>query len=387
VTGRSYENGALMQQWECLNPQTAQNQVFTLVPGNGNYELIARNSGRCVDVLNGSAENGARAQQWTCNGGPQQKWAGPAVETVGGVNYINLIAKHSGKCMDVTGASTANGAGIQQWTCNGGNQQKWTLQSVESPAPATETSINVPPGEVLHGQPTGYVSVNGRVQAGAYPVAGRYVNVNYSKETSPGTWTVMSTSHPTLNSEGAYSYPYWKVAAGNWRVRTVFPGGEGLAESVSDYRYFTIKSGYRFVWRHSGKCMTLSENSATNGKPIIQWECFSVNPADGQVFSLVPMGGAYEIKVNSTGKCVDVTSASQANGALLQEYSCLEEGQTNQLWSLVELQGQPGWFAFIAKHSGKCADVPASSSANGVQFQQWTCNWTGNQQFAIQAIS
>jgi hypothetical protein len=259
--------------------------------------------------------------------------------------------------------------------------------SVAPPAQATETTINVPPGEVLHGQP-GYVTVNGKVQAGAYSVAGKYVNVNYSKETSPGVWTYMNTSHPTLNSEGAYSYPYWQVAAGNWRVRTVFPGGEGLAESVSPFQYFTIKLGYRFVWRHSGKCMTLSENSAANGKPIIQWPCFSPpSPGDGQVFTLVPMAGGYELKINSTGKCVDVTSASVANGAKLQQWDCLGAGQTNQIWSLVELAGQPGWFAWIAKHSGRCADVPSSSTANGAWFQQWDCLWTGNQQFSIQAIS
>lgn len=259
--------------------------------------------------------------------------------------------------------------------------------SVAPPAQATETTAYVPPGEVLHGQP-GYVTVNGKVQAGAYSVAGRYVNVNYSKETSPGVWTYMNTAHPTLNAEGAYSQPYWQVAAGNWRVRTVFPGGEGLAESVSPFQYFTIKSGYRFVWRHSGKCMSLSGNSAANTTPIIQWACSaSPSPGDGQVFTLVPMGGVFEIKINSTGKCVDVVGASTANGAKLQEYDCLGAGQTNQLWSLVELAGQPGWFAFIAKHSGRCADIPGSSTANGVQFQQWDCNWTGNQQFSIQAIS
>ena len=30
-------------------------------------------------------------------------------------------------CLDVTGASTANGAPVQLWTCNSQNNQKWTL--------------------------------------------------------------------------------------------------------------------------------------------------------------------------------------------------------------------------------------------------------------------
>jgi Ricin-type beta-trefoil lectin domain len=387
--GASYENGALMDQWECANPQTAQGQVFTLVPQGEYFQLVVRKSGRCLDVPGASQSDGIQLQQYTCLGAGQanQLWKLITLETVGGVNYFKLTAKHSGKCLDVAGGGTANGAKVQQWSCNGLNQQKWTFQSVESPAPATETTAAIPPNGTLNGQP-GFVTVNGKVQAGAYPLAGKSLNVNYSKETSPGVWTYMNTSHPTLNADGTYSYPNWQVAAANWRVRTVFPGGEGLAESVSPFQYFTIKSGYRFVWRHSTKCMTLSENSAANGKPIIQWPCFSPpSPGDGQVFTLVPFPNGYEIKINSTGKCVDVTNVSTANGAKLQQWDCLGAGQTNQIWSLVELAGQPGWFAFIAAHSGKCAEVPSSSTANGAWFQQWTCNWTGNQQFAIQAIN
>jgi hypothetical protein len=34
------------------------------------------------------------------------------------------VARHSGKCLDVTSASTANGARLIQYTCgSGGNQQ------------------------------------------------------------------------------------------------------------------------------------------------------------------------------------------------------------------------------------------------------------------------
>jgi hypothetical protein len=390
VTGRSYENGALMEQWECLDPKTAQGQIFTLVPQGEYFQLVARNSGRCVDVTGSSQSDGVQLQQYTCQGASQanQLWKLTNVETSGGVEYFKLTAKHSGKCMDVAGGGTANGAKVQQWTCNGTNQQKWSFQSVESPPPATETTASVPPGEVFNGQP-GYVTVNGKVQAGAYPVAGKYVNVNYSRETSPGVWTYISTTHPTLNSEGRYEYANWGVSVGNWRVRTVFPKGESLEESVSGYQYFTIKSGYRFVWRHSGKCMSLSGNKAANGTAIIQWECSAFpSPGDGQVFTLVPMGGGYnEVKINSTGKCVDVTGAGTADAVPLQEWDCLGANQANQLWKVVEVSGQPGWFGLVAKHSGKCAEVAGASIANGALFRQWYCNWGGHQQFAFQAIN
>jgi hypothetical protein len=33
-----------------------------------------------------------------------------------------------GLCLDVTGASTANGALADLWTCNGQSNQQWTLE-------------------------------------------------------------------------------------------------------------------------------------------------------------------------------------------------------------------------------------------------------------------
>jgi hypothetical protein len=135
--------------------------------------------------------------------------------------------------------------------------------------------------------------------------------------------------------------------------------------------------------------MSLSANSGTNGTGIIQWDCSgNPSPGDGQVFTLVPMGGNYyEIKINSTGKCVDVTNVSTADGAWLQEWDCLGPNQANQLWQNVELANQPGWFAFIAKHSGKCADLTGPSSNNGVRIQQWSCHWGSNQQWRFEAIN
>ena len=51
---------------------------------------------------------------WTCNGGANQQWNVNANGTITGVQ--------SGLCLDVTGASTANGALVALWTCNGGFQ-------------------------------------------------------------------------------------------------------------------------------------------------------------------------------------------------------------------------------------------------------------------------
>ncbi|MEU7695581.1 RICIN domain-containing protein, partial [Microbispora hainanensis] len=37
----------------------------------------------------------------------------------------SITAVGANKCLDVSGAGTANGTKVQIWTCNGQNNQKW----------------------------------------------------------------------------------------------------------------------------------------------------------------------------------------------------------------------------------------------------------------------
>jgi chitinase len=83
--------------------------------GGGGGTPIHGFGGKCVDVSGASTANGAAIQLWTCNGTGAQTW------THSGNTFQAL-----GKCMDVTAASTANGAQIQLYDCNGTGAQAWT---------------------------------------------------------------------------------------------------------------------------------------------------------------------------------------------------------------------------------------------------------------------
>ncbi len=123
VSGNSTGDGAWMQQWTCTGGAN-QNFQFVPVSGTSYYQIIARNSGKCMDVQNGSTANGALIQQWTCAAGNiNQQFS---LQTVSGTSYIRIIARVSGKCFDVQNVSTADGAWIQQWTCGTGNNQQWS---------------------------------------------------------------------------------------------------------------------------------------------------------------------------------------------------------------------------------------------------------------------
>jgi glucosylceramidase len=130
VTNRSTANGAVLQQWTCLSGSTAANQGWFFIPAatSGYYTVVNLNSKKCLDVTGRSTANGAVIQQWTCNGGTNQEWYPRVAQNNPAATIYNLVNLNSGKCLDVTGRSTANGAVIQQWTCNGGTNQEWFEQ-------------------------------------------------------------------------------------------------------------------------------------------------------------------------------------------------------------------------------------------------------------------
>jgi hypothetical protein len=82
---------------------------------------VARNSGKCLDVSTASTADAARVVQWTCTGGRNQQWE---VQDAGG-DYLRLVARHSGKCLDVPSSSLVDGTRLQQYACNGGQNQQF----------------------------------------------------------------------------------------------------------------------------------------------------------------------------------------------------------------------------------------------------------------------
>ncbi|MER5200352.1 RICIN domain-containing protein [Streptomyces sp. NPDC002884] len=80
------------------------------VDTNAWYVLANRNSGKALDVSGASTADGARAGQWTRNDGANQQWQ--FVDS--GDGFYRLKARRSDKVLDVAGASTADGAAMFQ---------------------------------------------------------------------------------------------------------------------------------------------------------------------------------------------------------------------------------------------------------------------------------
>ncbi|MFJ3309563.1 RICIN domain-containing protein [Streptomyces sp. NPDC086549] len=104
--------------------------VTLLPPSNSTISTVAvsENSGQCLDDTNLSKADGTQYQQWYCEGGYQQMLDLKPVS--GKTNTYTVVNELSGKCLDVSGASTADGAAVIQYTCSGGTNQQFTLNPV-----------------------------------------------------------------------------------------------------------------------------------------------------------------------------------------------------------------------------------------------------------------
>ncbi|MFB7454150.1 RICIN domain-containing protein [Streptomyces sp. NPDC056194] len=108
-------------------PQIAVDAAAGTITGQGGgpyYNLIARHSGKCLDVSDNSSADVADVVQYTCNKGLNQQWR---LQDAGD-GYVRVVAQHSGKCLDVSGASTDDNALVIQYGCTSGTNQQWKFQ-------------------------------------------------------------------------------------------------------------------------------------------------------------------------------------------------------------------------------------------------------------------
>jgi predicted alpha-1,6-mannanase (GH76 family) len=91
-------------------------------------------SGKCLDDSGNSSANGTKADLWDCNGTGAQNWT-----VSGGTLQVN------GKCLDIIGSgSTANGTLVDIWACNGGSNQQWTARNGTLVNPASGRCLDDP---------------------------------------------------------------------------------------------------------------------------------------------------------------------------------------------------------------------------------------------------
>jgi Ricin-type beta-trefoil lectin domain-like len=124
VAGGQTNSGARLVQHTC---HQGDNQTFQFQSvGSGLYYIIAGNSGLCIDQVNATYSTGHQFMQWPCHTGTNQQF--DVISGQVGSGYYNQIrVQHSLLNMDVANGSTSSGAYIVQYTTHGGTNQQFEL--------------------------------------------------------------------------------------------------------------------------------------------------------------------------------------------------------------------------------------------------------------------
>jgi hypothetical protein len=141
--------------------------------------IFNQNSGKVLEVYNSATANGAEVDQWTYNGTQTQHWC---LFLIGQGNFsteiYEMVNSNSGKCLDLPNDNLANGQHLQQWTCNGKEQQQW-LWSNDGSYDVIEPYVIL---NALHGFPYVMEVYNSNTANGAE------VDVWWGDETATQEW-------------------------------------------------------------------------------------------------------------------------------------------------------------------------------------------------------
>ena len=132
----SSEDGANVQIYQS-NGTAAQQWQFTYL-NNGYYEIVAQCSGKALDVAHGWTDSGTNIWQYSRNSSDAQQWQ---LQDTGDGYYYLIPRLNTDLCLDVYDAGTTNGTNVQVWTKNQTDAQKWKINPV-STTPTTPNNTN-----------------------------------------------------------------------------------------------------------------------------------------------------------------------------------------------------------------------------------------------------
>ncbi len=277
---------------------------------------LASGSQLVIDVRDGSLNNGADIWLWGFHGDRNQNWL---LHPRPGAPYTwEIKAAHSKRCLDVEGVSTLEFARVQQWDCNGWNNQAWQPEVVRNDswgqpiyrlrAFHSGLCLDAPTDISPWGAKLRQVRCNGSL--------GQEWTLNHPLS-NPATSRVMDVSGASTARNAAVWL--WNFEDGRNQYWYQSPTGAG--------------STVQLKVLHSRKCLDTEWGSQTIGAKLIQWDCSNSRSQLWQ-FEVIRWDNyrmaIYRIRSEGTNLCVSVTPQPDSLGARLRLDTC--NGNTAQEW-------------------------------------------------------
>ena len=321
--------------------------------GNGYYTITAEHSGKVLDVNGASTASGATVQQYTSNGTNAQLW----YFTNAGNGYYTI---HSvlGTCLDVWSANTANGTMIDCYAYNGTNAQKWKLTKAESKPleNGTYSITNTSSNKVL--------SVNGSSTADCANV---YVTGNQNLSSQRFELTYVSNGYYKILAE--HSEKSLDIPAGNSASGVNLQQYSWNGSNAQLWKFVKLSDGSYNLRSKLGTVIEMQTSSTNanmqlaNQSNVQKWK---VAKAEYKPFD----NGEYTVRsAENTGLTV-----TENNGNIqLGSYA----GNSKQKFKLTYVSD--GYYKIIESATGKALDICNGSSSNGANLQTYSWNGTNAQ--------
>ena len=314
---------------------TLSTGLLTASPAQAATGTITGLAGKCLDVAGASSADGTAVQLYDCNGTAAQQW------TVGSDGTIRAL----GKCLDVTGNSTADGATAQLWSCSGGANQKWTVTAAH---------------DIVNPQANKCLDVTGNSSANATRIQIWSCGGGANQK-----WTAPAADGNTPSAPMAVA-PYLYNGWGSPPNPTTITNATGV-------KYFTLafvlSNGYCNPQWDGGRALTGGVDQQTvntvraNGGDIIpSFGGYSGNKLESSCSSASELAAAYQKVISAYGlkaididleadaysnptvqqRTVDALKAVKANNSGLKVYITIGTGQSGPDTSLINRAASSG---------------------------------------------
>lgn len=404
VADGSRSNGAKIQLY---SSNSTLAQLFRFEYKDGCYRIISANSGKAIEMQNGSIVPGVPVVQESVGNDDAQKFSvvkgedgsytfkcvanslsldlnsvASGEKVVGNTSSssFNLVEKsdllaegiysfatalNEGKVLDVADGSTSDGANVQLYSSNGTFAQKWKVSKAEH-AGNTYRFESIKSGK--------YLAVNGNnVCQKAYDEnseyqlwtpasieAGAYILKNV------GTGTVLDVSNAST-TDGANIQVYSSNGSNAQRFFLK------KADPVRGVTY-ALHSSLNY-----GQVIDVADGSSSDGANIQSW---ASNDTGAQKWNVYQNGdGTYRVINAANGKALDVKDGKAFAGANIQQYSW--NGTAAQKW-IIEYQGEGAFSLASMANRNLVIEVSGGSAVNGSNIQLGAKDGSAKQEFSFE---
>ena len=358
------DNNTAIVQFDDEGVDASQTWTFTeVMKGKGVYSICSYgNKNRGMDVVDFSKENGAQVQLYDYLGNPHQQF----ILYDCGEGYYQLVARNSGKVVEIPQSSKGNGEWIKIYDNNGTHTQQWAV---------VENRYDEASAVTLYTD-AGYKGKAVTLSEGKY---------NLSRM---GLYNLKDNDMSSLKVTPGFKVTIYEDDNFNGKSKSYTASESFVGEEWNDkmsslkveaYGKSGLSGDYKLQNRNSGKFLDLDNNNTDNKTAIVQYDDEGMDAT--QIWTLTEIGGekgVYSIctSVNKR-QGMDVADWSKNNGAQVQLYEY--NGNRNQQFIVVE-KGD-GYYQFVSRLSGKVIEIPSSSKDNGEWIKLYDNNGTNTQQW------